>query len=60
MKTGSAHEYTMFASAQFLRNRRDHRPSNQDDLESFVAGEFWRVYYTELDLSVFLFLYCIT
>jgi hypothetical protein len=30
----SAREYTMFAPAQLLRNWRDQRPSNQNDIDS--------------------------
>lgn len=42
----TASEYTMFASTQILRKLREQRPSNKDDLDSGVAGENERVYYT--------------
>jgi hypothetical protein len=50
MNTLPAREYTMFASAQLLRNWREQRPSNQGDFDSSVTGEVRRVYYTGVDL----------
>jgi hypothetical protein len=60
MNTRSAREYIMFAPAQFLRNWREQRPSNQGDLYSSVMGEAGRVYYTEMDLLLISFLYRIS
>jgi hypothetical protein len=56
MNTHSAREYTMFASAQFLRNWREQRPSNKGDLDSSVTGEVRSVYYTGADLLLIQFL----
>jgi hypothetical protein len=36
--THSTREYTIFAPAQLLRNWREQRPSNQDDLDSVSRG----------------------
>jgi hypothetical protein len=38
MNIRSAPEYTMFAPAQFSRNWREQRPSNDGDLDSSVTG----------------------
>jgi hypothetical protein len=43
MRTLSAYEYTMIASAQLLRNRREQRPSNEGDIYSNVVEEDVRV-----------------
>jgi hypothetical protein len=43
MNTRSAREYTMFATAQPMREQR---PSNEGDLGSSVTGEVGTVYYT--------------
>jgi hypothetical protein len=56
MNTRSAREHIMFASAQRLRNRREQRPSNQDDADVSVTGEVWSVYYTKVDLLLIYFL----
>jgi hypothetical protein len=40
MNTLFALEYTMFAPTDLLRNWHEHRPSNQDDLDWSVMGEF--------------------
>jgi hypothetical protein len=45
MNTHSAREYTMFAPAQFLRNWREQRPSNQDALGSSVMRQIGRFYH---------------
>jgi hypothetical protein len=44
MNTRSAREYTVFASAQLLRNWREQRPSSQGDVNSSVTGEAGRAY----------------
>jgi hypothetical protein len=41
MNTRSARENTIFEPAQVLRNWREHRPSNQGDLDS-CHGEGWK------------------
>jgi len=38
--------YTIFALSRLLRNRREQRPSNQDDPDSGVIREVCRVYCT--------------
>jgi hypothetical protein len=38
MNTCSAHQYTMDAPAQILRNWREQRPSSQGDVKPNVAG----------------------
>jgi hypothetical protein len=47
----------MFAPAQRLRNWREQRPSNLDDLDSSVTWYVGREYYTEVDLLLIQFLY---
>jgi hypothetical protein len=45
-ETRSTRDYTMFAPAQVLRNWREQRPSNKGDLDSSIAWEVGKVYYT--------------
>jgi hypothetical protein len=42
-----AREYTKFVHSQLLRNWREQRPNNKDDLDSSVTREVGRVCYTE-------------
>jgi hypothetical protein len=57
MHTHSASEYTIFAPAQLLRNWREQRPSNEDNLDSTVTREAERVYFTEQDQLLISVLY---
>jgi hypothetical protein len=57
VNTRCAREYTMFTPAQLLRNWREQRPSNQDDLDSSVSVEVGRVHYTGVGILVISFLY---
>jgi hypothetical protein len=43
--------------AHLLHNRHEQQPSNQDNLDLSVTGEVGRVYYMEVDLFLFSFLY---
>jgi hypothetical protein len=56
MNKRSAREYTMFAPAQLLRNRREQRPSKQSDLDSSATRKVGRFYYTEVELLLISFL----
>jgi hypothetical protein len=59
INTCSARENWMFAPGQLLSSWRERRPSNKGDLDSNVRGKVGRVYYTEMDLLVILFLWAV-
>jgi hypothetical protein len=57
MNTLSACWYAVFAPARLLRNWREQRPSNQDDLYSSVTGEVGRFHYMGVHLLLISFLH---
>jgi hypothetical protein len=60
MNTCSARKYTMFATAQFLRNVCKQRPSNKVCLDSSAMWEVRRQYNTGADLLMISLFCCST